>query len=1350
MLLCPGVLLAQGNLSFRHIKKRDGLSQNSVFAIAQDGDGFLWVGTRDGLNRYDGYHLRQYRHQDTVPGSLVANDVRALYHDPHTHYLWVCTPQGLSRYDAATDQFRTYQLSASGASDGPSEVLRCVQRDAQQRLWVGTDQGLYRYLEAEDRFAFLPYRWPDQTLRRLDINALHANADGSLWVGCEQGLLRLDRDSTGQLALMPIGDPYALGHPLLDTHIKAILPGAGGTLWIGTHEAGVFQWNPATGAIRQYRHDAADPTSLSHDNVRAMGMDQQGRLWVGTFMGLNVFHHDRQGFTHHFHQASDPKSLSNNSIRSIFFDAAGSAWVGTYYGGINYHNPRLAGFTTYQAGAAPKHLSHPIVSSFWEDANENLWIGTEGGGINYYDRSKATFTHYLSSPDGLRGNNVKTLHGSNDSLWIGTFAQGLHLFQPETKRWTYFTHDDSEANSLSHDNVYSLCQAGTALWVATYGGGLNRLDLRRGRWQAFRHDANLPTTLASDLTRVLLRDRSGHLWVGTDAGLDRATATHDGQLRFEHLLPGHIIYSLQEASDGTIWVGTYHHGLFALDPKGQVVTHYTEAQGLPGHVIFGILEDQQGRIWISTDHGLARIQPLDGSVSSYNYSDGLDNLEFNFNAYYRTRAGELIFGGTNGFTTLVPSDIRLNTFVPPIVITELTSFNRRIEVGAADSLLHQSIDHTERLVFPYNRASFSLRFAALDYLNPANNHYAYRLKGLDEAWTYVQGRPEATYTLQRAGTYVLHIKGGNNDGVWNHEERTIRIEVLPPPWLSPGAYLIYALLLGLMVVSIVWLVRLRHRLQLEQLAKAQQEALHQAKVRFYTDITHEFRTPLTLILGPIEELLSQGASEGGQRQLVAVQHNAQRLLNLVNQLLTFRRLESDHEPMQVVKGDLVPFVHEIFFCFQAHAQQRGIAYHFESAETELWLWYDADKLEKVVYNLLANAFKFTADGGTIDLRVKRMGTKAQVEVEDSGRGMTRELQAHIFKRFVKGKDAHADQSSGIGLALTQQLVALHRGQIDLRSQPGIGSCFTVRLPLGKDHFDREDIQPLGESSTYPGADGLAATLTEASFPAWSVAPPEDHTTAPLLLVVEDNHAVRDYLHQLFATHYRVLVAVDGEEGLTMARAQQPDLVISDVMMPRLDGVSMCSQLKSDIETSHLPVILLTARTGQMFRVEGLETGADAYVTKPFSPYELRLRVRNLLAARQATREKFATVLNLEPKQIAVTSADEDFLTRAIAAVEHYMGDPDFHVEEFARELAVSRPLLFTKLKGITSQTPNTFVKTLRLKRAAQLLTDSDLGVAEVAYQVGFRDARYFRRCFQQQFGHPPSTYREANQESEQG
>ena len=818
---------------------------------------------------------------------------------------------------------------------------------------------------------------------------------------------------------------------------------------------------------------------------------------------------------------------------------------------------------------------------------------------------------------------------------------------------------------------------------------------------------------------------------------------------FEVFLAHEKIYSLQEDANANIWVGTFANGFYKFLPSSNTFIHFTTEDGLSGNTVFGIIEVSEEEIWLSTNNGLSKFNPKLKTFTNYNYSNGLENSEYNFNAYFKTQSGDLLFGGINGFTRFNPKSIQPNQFIPPVAFTDLRKNNQVIKVGDETTLLDKSLNETEEITFKYNEANFSLGFAALDYYSPENNHYAFMLEGIDRDWNYTIGKTEATYTIQRHGEYIFKLKGGNSDGVMNPVERKLKIIVQAPPWQTWWAYLIYACFFGAIAFGLLRFIRLRHTLQLEQIAKQQQEELHEVKLRFFTNITHEFRTPLTLILGPLNDLINaKEKPDNEHKQLSLIQRNAQRLLNLVNQVLTFRKLATDHEPLDMVKGNLVEFLQEIFLPFKDTANRRNIDFKFYSESSEIEACFDQDKLEKVFFNLLSNAFKFTPDNGKIEMTIDQDDQQVIIKVKDTGVGIDPDNQEQIFKRFYEKSDGERSfiKGSGIGLAISKQMVELHNGKISVesnsKSKNSKGVTFIVKIPKENKNYINgtaksyaPNIGAIVHYQPLASGNGAINDLVDNKELSKST-----NGESELLLIVEDNPEVRNYIKELFNHDYRIETAKNGEEGLALTKKVLPNLIISDVMMPKMDGCSFCSQVKNNLEISHIPIVLLTARSAALYKIEGLKTGADDYITKPFNPQELKLRVKNILKARAEVKNKFARVLNFDPKEITITSADELFLEKALQIVEKHIEDYEFNVNQFAFEIAVSRPLLFKKLKALTGQTPNNFIKTIRLKRAGQLLKAKKLNISEVAHKVGFKDPKYFRKCFKEQFNRLPSDF----------
>ncbi|MEM6347228.1 MAG: two-component regulator propeller domain-containing protein [Bacteroidota bacterium] len=1341
-------LQAQQSLRFRYFDKQDGLSQNTIFAITQDGDGFMWFGSRNGLNRFDGYNFKQYHTQADENQGLVDNDIRSLYYDKLDSSLWIGTRNGLGKFYLSEERFANFGPDSLPAWGLGQEFIRNIQRDSKGRLWIAMASGFTFWDESHSRFAPIIKLPPSEAeVSSSRVSAFIEDAVNRLWLGGANGLYLIENAQSLEPNLRAGEEVYPILSALNNTDIRSLCKDHLGNIWIGTHHSGLYRWQPQNNQLALFLHEPGNINSLADNSVRTIVMDREQQIWIGTFAGLNRYRAKEGDFETIKSEAFMLTGLSNSSIHKLFVSKKGALWLGTYNGGVNYLDESFNRFDIYRRQPYPNSLSNDVISSFAETPEGNLWIGTEGGGLNYFDRQAGKFQQFkprAEGQEGISGLNIKSLLLDGDSLWVGTYQFGLNLVDLRTKRVKQFQREADNPKSLGENNVYSILREGPYLWLAVYSGGIDRLDLRTGDISHLKSDPNNVHSLPNNDVRVLHKDRQGDIWAGTEKGLCLMQGREPETLSFQQFLPQVKVYSLRATDSLGIWIGTFNHGLYYLNKADGSFKHYTTEDGLTGNSVFGILKDDDGYIWLSTNNGIARFSPVRETFSSYSYTNGLEELEFNFNAYAKTRKGELLFGSTDGFTLFSPEDISLNTFVPPIVFTGLQVQNQNVE-AKPNGLLAHSINHTETLRFGYKEANFTLQFSALDYSNPQGNQYAYKMDGIDNDWQYRVGQQSATYTIQKEGEYVFHVKGANNEGIWNPVERQIRIVVSPPPWRTWWAYLLYIVSLSLLTFAIIRFVRLRHSYQLEKITKQKQEEAYQTKLRFFTNITHEFRTPLTLIIGPLQDLIAtQELSAKVQKQLYAVERNAQRLLSLVNQLLDFRKLEAEHRQVEAAQGNFVRFLREVYLSFLGLAQRQDISYQFDTEAEEYLLWYDRDKMEKVFYNLLSNAFKFTPRGGQISVIIRRKGNNLEVKIKDTGPGIAPDLHEQIFERFFErsAKQQNTD-GIGIGLAYTRQLLELHSAQIEIQSDGKTGSTFLVRIPMGKAHFDPMDLlndfRNSEDSSHYP-------TLTPAPLKGSKA----QTTSEATILVVEDNPEVRAYIEQIFAGEYRLLLAENGVEGYTLAREQLPDLIISDVMMPKMDGISFCTQIKTDLNTSHIPVLLLTARTAMIFRIEGLETGADDFITKPFSSQELRLKVRNQLKVRHLLWDRFARTRDFNPKEVSVTTADERFLSNLMDTCEKQLGNPDFNMESFADELAVSRPLLFSKVKALTGQTPNNFLKSIRLKRAVQLLEKGGLGISEIAYLVGFRDPRYFSKVFQKEHRMTPSEYARTHSEKQKG
>lgn len=1365
------------SVKFTRIGLHEGLSQSSVFSICQDYLGFMWIGTRDGLNRYDARKFTTYRNTPSDSTSLSDNYILSLLEDSKKR-LWVGTSGGINLYDRYTDRFVRFPLVNNQSGNVLSEPnVSAITEDRSGRIWFGTTQGLYCVDELANPghlvLVFDAAMYSDQgvPLGCNNVQSFYEDTSGNIWLSTVNGVL--------------VFDPYQPGVPLrLTTHfrqrpgelnsddVRVVREISDGVFWFGTKDGGINAYNTHADTFEYltYRSDA-NGRSLANNDVRSIIEDRFGGFWIGTINGLN-YYTPENGFQTFTANDYDRFSLSNNSIRPIFQDKRGSVWIGTYYGGVCVYDRHIPTFQNYAHSPYISSLSYNVVSSVLEDTDGNLWVGTEGGGLNYMAPSGRVYRHFKHNPDdrgSLSHNHVKSLHLDKDgNLWVGTYAGGLNLLRRGTRTFQHIRHDPSVSHSISNNNVYAIKgDTGGNLWFGTYGGGLNVKKAGDAmQFESYRAGKTGRYHLSSDLVRTVFIDSRGNLWVGTEDGLN---LKRPGSDRFEvfffslddsQSISGDIIISIFEDSKGRIWFGTFKNGLNQYHYDTGTFSHLTAEDGLPGNNVFGILEDA-GHLWLSTNNGICRFDPESGTIKSYNTKDGIGGNEFSIGAYCRTASGQLIFGGSHGLTLFNPNDFSSSSYVPPVLFTDFRLFNKPVTPGLG-SVLQKPVSITDTIVLSHSQRIFTVEFSAINYVLPEKNEYAYRLDGLEDQWNYVNV-PSATYTNLHAGTYTLLARGSSNDGIWSEIPAKLTIKILPPLWKTWWAYLIYTLL----VVTALYIVvrftkirsRLEHQLELEHLENERQREINEIKLNFFTSISHEFRTPLTLILAPVQHLLANMNLDGHARtMMVTVKNNSLRLLNLVNQLLDFRKQENGSFELAVSPHDFTAFIDRIVNEFQHYAEEQHIHLEYSKPTATIEAWFDADQFEKVIYNLLSNAFKFAPIGGSVRVSVEKMEPSVRypegsvmVTIWDNGKGIPADKLLSIFEFYYQlhhGSEQHrGNLGSGIGLALAKNLTEMHGGEINVTSYDGqhrpTYTCFTVELPLGNAHYRHTDLVGNDGKETSHVASAIPANepLYDATI---------DHTATeeraidlqrPVVLVVEDNADIRTFIVNHLRDQYTVWEAADGVEGWVLVQTKLPDLVITDIMMPVADGISLLKNIKQHMDTNHIPVLLLTARTSMENVIEGLQLGSDDYITKPFHLDVLSLKIRNSLAARERFRKKFIRDYVLTPQQVVNgPDAEQQFLVSVVTLIENNLAETQFNVNTLASELGMSRPVLYRKLKQMTDLSVIELINVLRLKKAAHLLTQGQLSVSEVAYQVGFSDPKYFGKTFKSYFGKSPTAY----------
>jgi signal transduction histidine kinase/ligand-binding sensor domain-containing protein/DNA-binding response OmpR family regulator len=1361
--------------SFTRIDVNQGLSHNLVQCIYKDSKGFIWFGTNSGLNRYDGYSFKIFRHKPSDSNSIVDNRIRGIFEDSFGK-LWVSLMDSYIIYDPETEKFTSDNQIFHKNIEVPYKSITRIRQDDVGNIWFISDQnGIYLYSAAGDSLVHLLHSDADNKSIQSDlISSVIADSQKNYWIVGIYGLLEKLDGKTFKVVYRS----NFLQNIVPERTFHQLFPDADGELWIySTSSAyGIYLFNPKT---EKYSHFESESSTywINNNIVNDIVEDDKGIIWVGTdHGGINLV--DKRNSTTRIIQndPDDNHSLSQNSVNELYKDNEGIIWVGTFKKGVCYYHENLYKFKLFKHLPNNNNsLPYGDVNCFQEDEKGNLWIGTNGGGLCYFNRKKNSFSqikHNPQDPNSLSNDViVSMLFDRNKTLWLGTFYGGLNQFNG--KSFKHFFNVPGNPQSLANDHVWEIFEDSEGnLWIGTLGSGLELFDRKTGIFTPFGIGNQNPGN--SNFILHISEDHEKNLWVGTSGGIDRVNLKDMHLTHFEHdpsnanSLSHNVVSSIIEDSEGLIWVAT-QEGLNIFDKQTQLFQRFYVEDGLPDNTILSVIEDNLGSIWISTSNGISNIKSIIIKDSgryrlnciNYNESDGLQGKEFNEGVAFKTGKGELIFGGPDGFNLVQPEMIVYNDKAPSIVFTGFQVFNRPIGINQKINgriILNKSIDETSTITLKHFENVISIEFAALNYIHPEKNRYQYSLEGFNKEWMELSGiERKATYTNLDPGEYIFRVKASNNDGVWNTEGISLKIIVRPPIWRTKGAWIFY---IGILIASMFLLrriilvnERMRYKNQQEKLEAKRRHELDLLKIRFFTNVSHEFRTPLSLIITPLEKMLKKTGDEHEHSQLKLIYRNSKRLLNLVNQLLDFRRMEVQKINLKTSYGDLVKFIEEIYQTFTDLAEKKSIIFTFHTTLKEFYTFFDYDKLEKIIFNLVSNAFKFTPEGRSIDisLAIENRSTYAVglkdaaeipspgeilIRVSDTGIGISADKKDKIFDRFFQADlpGSMINQGSGIGLSLTKEFVSLHKGTIAVESEPGKGSIFTVTIPI----LNEESIaatEPLDISQKLPGL-AVEETQDKLDF--------HHEQKGSVVLIVEDNDDFRFYLKDNLKLKYTIIEASDGKDGIEKAIANLPDLIVSDVMMPEADGFELCRQVKSNPITSHIPVILLTARMADQKKIEGYETGADDYITKPFNFEILESRMYNLIAQRERIRKSFQKHFKIEPGEIGITSLDEKLINKALKLVEENISVTNFSVEKMSRELGMSRVHLYKKLTAITGKTPIEFIRVMRLKRAAQLLRKSQLTVAEVAFEVGFNDPRYFSRYFKTEFGILPSQYIKEN------
>lgn len=1316
------------NRYFRTISVDQGLSQSTVFVVQQDLQGFMWIGTQDGLNRYDGKTFTIFRPDKKDQHSLFSSYIRSLY----THkdgMLWIGGNKGVSCYNYKKEQFDNYPLTVK-----PGEwFVSGITADRDNKLWVVANSGeLYYYDKASNRFINFPYRFsgnPVNTVQQI----LFIN--GFLYLATDKGVYQLDLTTKTAKAIQPAQ---------INVRINAIVQ-QDDRLWMGSENGGLLCLNLKNSQVIKYLHQPQQANSLIDNDIRSLAWDQTGKLWIGTFRGLSILDTRTATFSNFEHQSNRHLTLSQNSVRCIFKDRQNGMWLGTFFGGLNYYHKDDIRFNILSQTTGNVLLNDQVVNLISEDPAGKIWIGTNDKGVNIWDR-KANQITYLShaenNSNSISSNNIKaiTFDAAGNAL-VGTFNAGLNVIEKNTGAVKKYRHDPVNPFSVSSDMVHALLydrQGRT--WVGTRSG-LNNFDPQQGRFIKFEQDP-AGRQLSSEGITYLLQDRKGRIWIGTINGMNMLSADLSRLEVFSgHTLSNELINCIAEDQQGRIWAGT-RDGLNLFDEQQHRFIPYTGTDNTIQGAISGIQPDDQGNVWISTSKGLVKLYDSFRKLQVFNNYTGMGNMQFSLPAFCKTADGLVLFGGINGLIYFYPQSIQLKPFDLRVSFTGLDILNTRVAPGSSYNVLDQSINEVQSLRLSHEYKQFTVYFSTFNYIAPASIQYRYRLEGFDNDWQLCDNIPKAVYTNLKPGNYTLEVQATGPLGEQS-PVRSLAVRVQPPWWRSNIFYSALILVLGALGFIAYRVIRERVKakaaLRKERNERERSEHLNQMKMDFFTNISHEFKTPLTLIVAPLEEMLNSSVPEKKARKYhERMLNNARRLYQLVDQLMDFRKTEHGLKKLELAEGDIVGLMRDIYSSFLELSRQKNIKYTFKANRPGFTCYFDRDAIEKICNNLLSNAFKYTRPGDTVVLGFEQQNDQMLLTVSDTGLGIASADHERVFERFYQVNYSDSNWGSGVGLAFAKSLAELHHGTIALESEPDKGTVFTVRLPVSHNEQGNEEMNNSHYYSLL--VDNYAAPVTQTDDADEDEAPEIATVHQQHLLIVDDNVQIVDYLAGYFENQFRVTRAYNGEEAFQQVEAQAPDIVICDVMMPGTDGIQFCKKIKKNIITCHIPVILLTAKSEPVHQVKGLEAGADDYVTKPFSLPVLDAKVQNILRSRRRLKEYYSSATEIVPENIALNTLDEEFLRKAIAIVEESLSDPDFSVLKFSRNIGMSRSSLYLKLKAITGESTTDFIKRIKFKKAAELLETKAYSVTEVAYMSGFSSLSYFSTSFKQYYGVLPTEY----------
>lgn len=1323
---------------FRPLSQEHGLSNNAVRFIYQDKSGFIWIATRSGLNRYDGYEFQVYSKEGKGRYYIPWDDIHHICEDLAGRLLIILFNGEVVALNSATQAFEPYFTDDEKKQSGLKDyVVGNFYSDKTGILWLSTlNNGLLAFNQKNRTWRFYHTKSQPAMLSNK-VKSIFKDSQNRLWVATDIGLtvISVDGNSTTDYPISTLSSDKKFNS------INVIYEDRLNRMWIGT-EIGLFFFRPSTGQFISFESvtKQKSPSTI----IRCLQDDANGNIWIGTDDGLHIFDAQKQSLREVPVNPKERFALNDKYVFSICRDRQNNMWAGTYFGGVNVHYYAANGFGSFPQKEAHDALDGKIIRDIVEDKKGNIWFGLENSGVvglmgkNRIVRKMTDKTLKTAQVQGLDCDE-------EGNLWVGNYNKSLDFFNVKTQKTRYFEHKSIDTTSLSYNGVNNvLVDKKGRIWVGTNSGGLNRYDKEKDIFYHYKH-TGLAGSLSNDQVATLHEDRRGRIWVGTVRGLNlydeqkNTFKTYSlGEQGKNTSVENKYVTAIFDNHKGTIWVGTVGDGLFKLDPNtGKSVAIAPDAP-LSNSTVYKILEDKGGQLWFSSNNGLYRLNPATNQYEKYTSIDGLTSNQFNYNSGLLLSDGQLIFGSVNGYTLFDPAQIQKSDYKPALIITDF-----RIGDTPAREVNELKDNPFEKIRLPYDQATLHLSFVALEYGSYDNKLYSYKLEGYDKEWSIPSKNKSATFTQLASGNYQFLVKATNNDGEWLAAAKPISIQIRYPWWRSYWAYGFYLVLLGGAIYLFAQYSVIRNNrkqeLLLEHYEREREQELNALKYRFFTNISHEFRTPLTLIKAPLEELKTRLSKSGGEplsQRIQLMSQQVDKMMRLVDQLMDVSKSEMGQLNIYLSATDIAVLCSQLVKQFQTMATQQKIDLQYIPSLSHLTALIDVDKIEKVLYNLLSNAFKYTPAGGQIKVYLdcvsgkNAQGNDIKIRVADTGVGISEADVPYIFDRFYQGNNQQtlAQKGTGIGLAHCKELIDLHKGTITVETILHNGSIFEVTFPLVVPLVKTQSKETLG-TEELPEPEALSQYFSERILP-----------EKASVLVVEDDPDVQNYLRELLIEKYHVTCMDNGQLAWDYLQNEIPDVVVSDVMMPLMDGILFCRQIKNQLSTCHLPVVMLTAKTTVADQLQGLETGADDYISKPFHPDVLMARIKNLLTSRRILKDKFRKDLILQPTEVTTNSLDETFLKTVMTILEENITNPDFSAQILVQSLNMSRSAFYRKLQALTNLSPSDFIREMRMKRAAQLLQNQELNVSEVAYAVGYNDLKTFRQNFQHRFAVSPSQF----------